>query len=140
MIDYDKERYANGKLMGFVYNVHRFCEIKDRLDVLAIKLSGTIQSPRIKSAEEAKYQSGTRIFHDNKIELMEEERLLTEELIKRIAEIKEVVSFLQKLTEDELELAYELYELHRTYEVIGAFSNQSRSSIWRKREKMLSKW
>lgn len=45
MIDYDKARYANGKLMGFVYNVHRFCEIKGRLDVLAIKLSGTIQSP-----------------------------------------------------------------------------------------------
>lgn len=140
MIDYDKARYVNGKLMGFVYNVHRFCEIKDRLDVLAIKLSGTIQSPRIKSAEEAKYQSGTRIFHDNKIELMEEERLLTEELIKRIAEIKEVVSFLQKLTEDELELAYELYELRRSYDVIGVLSNRSKASVCRERQKMLLKW
>ena len=139
-MNYDRARYANGKLMGFVYNVHRACEIKDRLEVIAVELSGTVRSPAIKSVEEAKYQSGTRIFHDNKIELMEEERLLTEELVKRTAEIKEVIRFLQRLTEAELELVYELYELRRSYDVIGALSCRSKSSVRRDREKMLSKW
>ena len=74
MITKEKFQYTDGKMKGFRHTIAMIMQLGDRLEELALTLSGnTLKSPSIKSPEEAKYQSGTSIFHDNIIALSAEE-------------------------------------------------------------------
>lgn len=93
----------------FEYNLKRLMDCEDRLHEINEELSGKVSSPSIKSIEEAKYQSGTKIYRNNIAELMYEEEQLIKDRDYYLRRVKTVESFLQKLSDDEvylLELKY----------------------------------
>ncbi|RRC92734.1 hypothetical protein EII25_03410 [Erysipelotrichaceae bacterium OH741_COT-311] len=92
-------------LKAFRFNLNRLMDLEDRLQLLAYELNGdNIGSPKIKSPEEAKYQTGTKIYKNNIPELMMQESKLIKERDYYLFAVKKVETFLQRLTDEEVKL------------------------------------
>ena len=137
----DVAEYANGRLKGFNFVISQILTIGDRLEELAVILGGyALQSPKIRSTEEAKYQRGTVIYQNNIIELMDEEQALSKRFEELKREYREFSNFLQKLDDSEVELLQLRYEKGFRYEVIAKILYTNQGNIYRRLEKILEKW
>ena len=136
----DKIKYIDGKLKGISFSTNRLVEIWDRLQEINRELNGAVRSPSIRSEEEAKYQRGTRIYRCNIIELMNEEDILSKQYRMYETEINDIQRFLEKLTDNEIELLYERYECGRSFETIGYILGYDHSVVQRKIKNILRKY
>lgn len=140
MVNDDKIKYIDGKLKGISFSTNRLVEIWDRLQEINRELNGAVRSPSIRSEEEAKYQRGTRIYRCNIIELMNEEDILSKQYRMYETEINDIQRFLEKLTDNEIELLYERYECGRSFETIGYILGYDHSVVQRKIKNILRKY
>lgn len=136
----DKLKYIDGKLKGIKFSSNRVVEIWDRLQEIAIELNGSVSSPPIRSEEEAKYQRGTRIYRCSIVELMNEEDILSKQYMMYETELNDIQRFLEKLTDNEIELLYERYECGRSFETIGYILGYDHSVVQRKIKNILRKY
>ena len=136
----DKIKYIDGKLKGISFSTNRLVEIWDRLQEINRELNGAVRSPSIRSEEEAKYQRGTRIYRCSIIELMNEEDILSKQYRMYETEINDIQRFLEKLTDNEIELLYERYECGRSFETIGYILGYDHSVVQRKIKNILRKY
>lgn len=139
MVNDNKLKYIDGKLKGIKYSANRVVDIWDRLQEIAIELNGSVRSPSIRS-EEAKYQRGTRIYKSNIIELMNEEEMLSRQYEMYETELNDIQRFLEKLTDNEIELLYQRYECGRSFEAIGYILGYDNAYIQRQLKKILLKY
>ena len=140
MVRDDKLKYIDGKLKGIKFSANRVVEIWDRLQEINVELNGTIKSPAIRSEDEAKYQRGTHIYRCNLIELMNEEEQLSKQYRMYETELNDIQRFLEKLTDNEIELLYERYECGRSFETIGYMLGYDNAYIQRQLKKILLKY
>lgn len=140
MVNDDKIKYIDGKLKGISFSTNRLVEIWDRLQEINRELNGAVRSPSIRSEEEAKYQRGTRIYRCSIIELMNEEDILSKQYRMYETEINDIQRFLEKLTDNEIELLYERYECGRSFETIGYILGYDHSVVQRKIKNILRKY
>ena len=140
MVRDDKLKYIDGKLKGIKFSANRVVEIWDRLQEINVELNGTIKSPAIRSEDEAKYQRGTHIYRCNLIELMNEEERLSKQYRMYETELNDIQRFLEKLTDNEIELLYERYECGRSFETIGYILGYDNAYIQRQLKKILLKY
>lgn len=70
----DAIEYADSVFRSVKYHCNQIQRYGEQLDMIALQLSGTVRSPRIVSREEAKYQRGTVIYHNNIAELITDEQ------------------------------------------------------------------
>lgn len=136
----DKIKYIDGKLKGISFSTNRLVEIWDRLQEINRELNGAVRSPSIRSEEEAKYQRGTRIYRCSIIELMNEEDILSKQYRMYETELNDIQRFLEKLTDNEIELLYERYECGRSFETIGYILGYDNSVVQRKIKNILRKY
>ena len=140
MVNDDKIKYIDGKLKGISFSTNRLVEIWDRLQEINRELNGAVRSPSIRSEEEAKYQRGTRIYRCSIIELMNEEDILSKQYRMYETELNDIQRFLEKLTDNEIELLYERYECGRSFETIGYILGYDNSVVQRKIKNILRKY
>lgn len=140
MIYNDKIKYIDGKLKGIKFSANRVVDIWDRLQEIDNELNGGVKSPTIRSEDEAKYQRGTRIYRCNIVELMNEEEILIKQYQMYEAELNDIQLFLEKLTDNEIELLYERYECGRSFETIGYILGYDHSVVQRKIKNILRKY
>lgn len=140
MINNEKIKYIDGKLKGIKFSANRVVDIWDRLEEINAELNGAIKSPTIRSEDEAKYQRGTRIYRCNIVELMNEEEILIKQYQMYEAELNDIQLFLEKLTDNEIELLYERYECGRSFETIGYILGYDHSVVQRKIKNILRKY
>ena len=136
----DKIKYIDGKLKGIKFSANRVVDIWDRLQEINVELNGTLHSPTIRSEDEAKYQRGTHIYRCNLIELMNEEEQLSKQYQMYETELNDIQRFLEKLTDNEIELLYERYECGRSFETIGYILGYDNAYIQRQLKKILLKY
>lgn len=117
----------------FRYHLTSLIQAEERLVVLSHQLSGKLlKSPVIKSQEEAKYQSGTKIYKNNLTELMSEEEALIKTRDFHLYAVRKIMHYLQQLTDEEVELL-ELRYWHRIdIKYISRMTFNSRRTIYRK--------
>lgn len=140
MVNDNKLKYIDGKLKGIKYSANRVVDIWDRLEEINAELNGAIKSPTIRSEDEAKYQRGTRIYRCSIIELMNEEDILSKQYRMYETELNDIQRFLEKLTDNEIELLYERYECGRSFETIGYILGYDHSVVQRKIKNILRKY
>lgn len=140
MVNSDKIKYIDGKLKGIKFSANRVVDIWDRLQEIAIELNGSVRSPSIRSEEEAKYQRGTRIYKSNIAELINEEEALLHQYEMYETELNDIQHFLEKLTDNEIELLYQRYECGRSFETIGYILGYDNAYIQRQLKKILLKY
>ena len=140
MINNEKIKYIDGKLKGIKFSANRVVDIWDRLEEINAELNGAIKSPTIRSEDEAKYQRGTRIYRCSIIELMNEEDILSKQYRMYETELNDIQRFLEKLTDNEIELLYERYECGRSFETIGYILGYDHSVVQRKIKNILRKY
>lgn len=140
MMNSDKIKYIDGKLKGIKFSANRVVDIWDRLQEINVELNGTLHSPTIRSEDEAKYQRGTHIYRCNLIELMNEEEQLSKQYQMYETELNDIQRFLEKLTDNEIELLYERYECGRSFETIGYILGYDNAYIQRQLKKILLKY
>ncbi len=134
---------AEAVLGSYVYNVNRYCEIKDRIEDLAAKRStGGVGSVAWKDKEEAKYKKGSRNNSGNEwyVEAGMEIEDLKEELWDVTYEMIKGTRFLQSLNDDDLELATAFYEERLSQNEIADRLYLDRSNVSRRRVKMLEQY
>lgn len=125
-------------LKAFRFNVTKLMDLEDRLQLLAYELNGdNIGSPKIKSPEEAKYQTGTKIYKNNIPELMLQESKLIKERDYYLFAVKRVESFLQQLSDEEIKLIELRYWHGFHIKYIAKMYYRSRASIYREIDKIL---
>lgn len=135
----DKYEYADGLMRSLKYHCSMLVTLGERLDMLAWQLSGTVSSPRIKSIEESKYQSGTQIYRNNIVELLEQEQEAMYAYREHERAWYRIAEFLQQLEEEDVRMLTLYYEYHLTYERIGDIMHMSRNSVRRRIRKCLMK-
>lgn len=141
MITKEKFQYTDGKMKGFRHTISMILRLGDRLEELALALSGnTLKSPSIKSPEEAKYQSGTRIFNDNLIALIAEEEETRKEYDRFEREYKNYATFFRKLDDTEIEILSLRYENGFDYVKIAKILYTSHGYVYKKICQILDKW
>lgn len=92
-------------LKSFRFNLANLMDLEDKLYIINDKLRvGEIKSPAIKSHEEALYQRGTLVYQNQASELMYEEEMLIKERDFYLHAVKKVETFLQRLTDEEVNL------------------------------------
>ena len=117
MITKEKFQYTDGKMKGFRHTIAMIMQLGDRLEELAITLSGnTLKSPTIKSTEEAKYLSGTE------------------------REYKDYATFFRKLDDSEIEILRLRYENGFDYVTIAKILYTSHGYVYKKICQILDKW
>nr|DAS04685.1 MAG TPA: Protein of unknown function (DUF1492) [Caudoviricetes sp.] len=136
----NKIKYIDGKLKGIKFSANRVVDIWDRLQEINVELNGTVRSPSIRSEDEALYQRGTKIYKSNIIELMNEEEILFNQYKMYETELNDIQCFLEKLTDNEIELLYERYECGRSFETIGYILGYDNAYIQRRLKKILLKY
>ena len=136
----NKIKYIDGKLKGIKFSANRVVDIWDRLQEINVELNGTVRSPSIRSEDEALYQRGTKIYKSNIIELMNEEEILFNQYKMYETELNDIQCFLEKLTDNEIELLYERYECGRSFETIGYILGYDNAYIQRRLRKILLKY
>ena len=136
----NKSKYIDGKLKGIKFSANRVVDIWDRLQEINVELNGTVRSPSIRSEDEALYQRGTKIYKSNIIELMNEEEILFNQYKMYETELNDIQCFLEKLTDNEIELLYERYECGRSFETIGYILGYDNAYIQRRLRKILLKY
>lgn len=136
----NKIKYIDGKLKGIKFSANRVVDIWDRLQEINVELNGTVRSPSIRSEDEALYQRGTKIYKSNIIELMNEEEILFNQYKMYETELNDIQRFLEKLTDNEIELLYERYECGRSFETIGYILGYDNAYIQRQLKKILLKY
>lgn len=136
----NKIKYIDGKLKGIKFSANRIVDIWDRLQEINVELNGTVRSPSIRSEDEALYQRGTKIYKSNIIELMNEEEILFNQYKMYETELNDIQCFLEKLTDNEIELLYERYECGRSFETIGYILGYDNAYIQRRLKKILLKY
>lgn len=136
----NKIKYIDGKLKGIKFSANRVVDIWDRLQEINVELNGTVHSPSIRSEDEALYQRGTKIYKSNIIELMNEEEILFNQYKMYETELNDIQCFLEKLTDNEIELLYERYECGRSFETIGYILGYDNAYIQRRLKKILLKY
>lgn len=136
----NKIKYIDGKLKGIKFSANRVVDIWDRLQEINVELNGTVRSPSIRSEDEALYQRGTKIYKSNIIELMNEEEILFNQYKMYETELNDIQCFLEKLTDNEIELLYERYECGRSFETIGYILGYDNAYIQRQLKKILLKY
>lgn len=124
----------------FRYHLTSLIQAEERLVVLSHQLSGkSIKSPAIKSSDEAKYQTGTKIYKNNLIELMTEEESLIKTRDFHLYAVKKIMYYLQQLTDEEVELL-ELRYWHRVdVKYIAKMFYWSKRSAYRKFDSIFEK-
>lgn len=140
MYNSNKIKYIDGKLKGIKFSANRVVDIWDRLQEINVELNGTVRSPSIRSEDEALYQRGTKIYKSNIIELMNEEEILFNQYKMYETELNDIQCFLEKLTDNEIELLYERYECGRSFETIGYILGYDNAYIQRRLKKILLKY
>lgn len=136
----NKIKYIDGKLKGIKFSANRVVDIWDRLQEINVELNGTVRSPSIRSEDEALHQRGTKIYKSNIIELMNEEEILFNQYKMYETELNDIQCFLEKLTDNEIELLYERYECGRSFETIGYILGYDNAYIQRRLKKILLKY
>lgn len=136
----NKIKYIDGKLKGIKFSANRVVDIWDRLQEINVELNGTVRSPSIRLEDEALYQRGTKIYKSNIIELMNEEEILFNQYKMYETELNDIQCFLEKLTDNEIELLYERYECGRSFETIGYILGYDNAYIQRRLKKILLKY
>ena len=135
------QRSAAEAILGsYVYNIYRYCEIKDRIeDIEAKRSTGGVGSVAWKDKEEAKYKKGSRNIAGNEwyVEAGIEIDELKEELWDVCYEIVKGNKFIQSLGEDDLELAVMFYEWRMSQNEIADQLYLDRSNVSRRRVKLL---
>lgn len=134
----DAIEYADSVFRSVKYHCNQIQRYGEQLDMIAIQLSGTVRSPRIVSREEAKYQRGTVIYHNNIAELITDEQETAQ--LYRASEnvLYEVAAFLRDYcTEQEVNVICMYYDLRMPLWLIGEKLNYSKDSVRRIRNKVL---
>ncbi len=125
-------------LKQFKDNVFNLMDLEDKLAVVAMKLDGeTVHSVRIKSLEEAKYQSGSRIYQNNITDLMLQEEQLIKKRDYYLYRVKKVETFLQSLKDEQLQLIEYRYWHGYSIRAIEELIPYSKSKIGRDIDKMI---
>ena len=127
-------------LERFKYDVQRLCELEDKLALISIELSGdTLKSPSIKSKQEAFYQAGTPIYHNNIAALMYQEEQLIKSRDYYLYRVRKVSEFLQTLTPEEVQLLEYRYWFGFSIRTIAKAIYMSKSNVCKKLDSIFSK-
>lgn len=127
-------------LERFKFDVQRLCELEDKLVLINEKLSGnTLKSPSIKSKEEAFYQAGTPIYHNNIAALMYQEEQLIKSRDYYLYRVRKVAEFLQTLTPEEVQLLEYRYWFGFSIRTIAKAIYMSKSNVCKKLDSIFSK-
>lgn len=141
MIIYDEAcQYVDGKLKGITFVAGKVLEIWEELEDLNIELNGSVNSPAIKSTEEAKYQRSAPVYHSRVTELMYKEESLIEEFNRYEQELISIGDFLKRLDPEEVELLIYRYELKMPVRMIARIMYSNKNSVYLKLENILRKW
>ena len=128
-------------LERFKFDVQRLCELEDKLILINIELSGdTLKSPSIKSKQEAFYQAGTPIYHNNIAALMYQEEQLIKSRDYYLYRVRKVSEFLQTLTPEEVQLLEYRYWFGFSIRTISKATYTSKSSVCRNIDAIFEKW
>lgn len=124
----------------FRYHLTSLIQAEERLLVLSYQLDGdALKSPVIKSQEEAKYQSGTKIYKNNLTELMSEEEALIKTRDFHLYAVRKIMYYLQQLTDEEVELLELRYWRRIDIKHIARMYYCSRSAMYRKFDSIFEK-
>lgn len=123
--------YAENELKSWDYYINRIEWCEDRLKMLDSQLSGDVHSPRIKSPEEAKYQSGTKIYQNNIIELMEREKYVKLSLEEFKTHLERIERFFNSYANSQAEkqIIERVYRYRHTATQVARSKNVSRQYI-----------
>ena len=135
----DAIEYADSVFRSVRYHCNQIQRYGEQLDMIAIRLSGTVRSPRIVSREEAKYQRGTRIYHNNIAELITDEQETAQLYRASEAVIYELAAFLRDYcSQEEIDIICLYYDLRMPLWLIGEKLHYSKDTIRRIRNKVLA--
>lgn len=125
----------------FKYSINQLIMIEDELKIIQEELSGNIlKSPTIKSNAEASYQQGTVIYKNNILELMAQEEALIKSRDYYLYRIHRVSSFLQILSNEEVELLEYRYWYGYSVRTIAEITYTSKSNISRQLDAIFEFW
>lgn len=128
-------------LEQFRHSVNQLLELEDELNDIKEELKGnTLKSPPIKSKLEAAYQSGTVIYKNNILELMEREENLIKSRDYYLYRVRKVASFLQTLSDDEVKLLEYRYWYGYSVRTIAEITYTSKSNISRQLDAIFEFW
>lgn len=133
------EKEIDLKLKLFKYNCLTYHDIVRQLEDIADKLSGEVCSLSIRSAEEAKYQRGTKIYKDNIPELMDNEEKLFKKRMHLLYDIEQTLALIDELTYEEHYLIYLKYWKEFTHQNIARIYMIDESRISRKINAIITK-
>lgn len=146
----DKKELIND-LEQFKYSVERLMTLEDELALISEELKGeTLHSPTFKSKDEAKYQKGTMIYHNNIPELLDREECLINERdyylfrVRRVAMLLQKIAYAMRYDEKVLNQYIQLLELrywHRySIRAIAEMMYFSKSTVLRKFDIIFEFW
>ncbi|SJZ56896.1 hypothetical protein SAMN02745191_1003 [Anaerorhabdus furcosa] len=127
------------KLKLFKYQVLSLIEFEEKLVLINEELSGNIHAPKILGYEEAKVQRGTRIFKNNILECLEDEKYYIEKRNASLFAVREIMFYLQELDDVEIDLLERVYWFEQNYDRIAEVYSYDKSTICRKKEAILQK-
>ena len=131
--------YADSVFRSVRYHCYKILRYGEQLDMIAVQLSGMIKSPRIRSLEEAKYQRGTVIYHNNIAELITDEQETAQ--LYRASEnvLYELGAFLRDYcSPEEIDVICMYYDLRMPMWLIGEKMHYSKEAVRQKRNKVLA--
>lgn len=128
MIDIEARNYAEGLFCGYRYNLRRLDELKDRLIELEQRRAG-ISSPRIKSADEAKYKKSTAPPADRQIDYITKRDRLLSEIKQTAAEAQRIGRFYETLSPVHREIFDMRYRENKSLREIGEAAGVSHQRV-----------
>lgn len=125
----------------FKYSINQLIDIEEELEIIQDELEGnTLKSPTIRAKEEAAYQSGTVIYKNNLLELLEREEQLIKSRNYYLFRIHKVASFLQTLSDEEVRLLEYRYWNGFSIRTIAQIMYKSKSNVCRCLDLIFEKW
>lgn len=139
--DDDMIDYADGVFRSTKFHCNKILRYGEQLDLIAVMLDGHVKSPKIMSLEEAKYQRGTVIYHNNIAELITDEQETAQLYRASEAVLYELAAFLRdNCDSQETEVICLYYDLRWSLERIGRRINYSREAVRKIRNNALIKY
>ena len=138
--EYIKLEYAKSQLIGYKYNIYRMIQIDREIALMKYDMY-SLSSPRWETEPTlAACQKGTPTYHNVVLDFMEEEEKLLKEKRECAKYIRRVNRFLNKLSEYELNLICDRYDLGYTLQEMGHKYYSSKDTIQRQINIILRKF
>lgn len=117
-IEAERIRLVDRELYAYRERADKLLETWEAIEKLDSQLTGGVSSPQIKSTEAAKYQQSPKVYHSQMTDIILRKEILAQRYASLEFQMSRVTSFLQTLTDEELQLITLVYEYR--YSVKGA--------------------